>query len=1147
MFLCLRPKFLNKIQLYMKRCPTLIAIGTMLLMTACNDDYFNKNNDHEYSDYIGFNVNVTGDQFQSRATGTTPSHGSRRLTIDATGASIGDRPLYLLTEISSDYPEVVREAEPKAESRGVELNTANLEEIRVSAVVFDGEWGATDFAPQPYMNNDLVDLTSGWNTGRYWPRENDWIRFYAHGPADVLSTSPNDIGGIPFPEGANEPSFAYTVPDNVADQKDLLVASAQYKGDKCEKAHLEFGHALTAVEIKISEEVEGFTLTSLTISGLQNEGTYTYKWAEEYVDAGTGNNGDGNSDTPTHDAGSWTGQDGSATYTVFPRPAKEGETQTSELELNGNGADLTADGMLLLLMPQTLSDEAKIELKGIDFTGEAVTLSAMIGGTDAQGKAKQWEAGKRVVYTLTFDSYRIEYHLEVTPTKSVNDNGYYISPYHGETAVPFTVNCYKQTVSAGGTIDEGPTAVAWEIDSETRPWWVDQITTSGIGSGTGDTPFTVTGTYSVLPNLTSSTSHSRLSSQSIKGSEAAPWDLSADAEYSGTPRNTANCYMVSAPGWYTFPLVYGNAIKDGSPNPESYLGDTSTDTESATSLFTGIVDARNYSKTAKLADGTEVQIPIYTLKDFFGSYSDIITTPWIVSNNNRGGKYSPGEVEVLWQDEPCLISDVKLNEEGDYIIFRVREESINEGNAVISLNIPDDNDKSMWSWHIWVTDQIDGLSGDFSNPVAMTNRMVTANYDADATTASGLGKTSENLFYLMHSNLGGCDADKKKYTEALAGIRFKIMENDVEVVENKAERIHLIIDNAFLNVGVSGTEITMPYNAPYYQFGRKDPMLPGWPGANPNAEKNDDPDSKPFYKHNREKGRYGEKFVSENRDFQVYKATYIDHHMSLIRYPNVFFKGTSDINIYSGETPRYPNLLYHLYTDESDGEGENGELVKGRQIYINKWNAKCNKLPIFTFYNKDAASLYSIFKEVMDFGVTKTVYDPCPPGYEIPRIDAFSGTTFSSLNVNNWTTSNLVNVANIIKPGPYGDYEAIGFYTSPMPSTGTGTGSVFYVRALGHRNHLGEVSEYNNYGSAFTASPICAQWTGTNNVLNTYFQFEAGRFCYTGSGWMRPFSSSAFDLAFPVIPAMTNGNPSTTTINGSTNWGGDHSDLEVGF
>ena len=35
-------------------------------------------------------------------------------------------------------------------------------------------------------------------------------------------------------------------------------------------------------------------------------------------------------------------------------------------------------------------------------------------------------------------------------------------------------------------------------------------------------------------------------------------------------RNTANCYVVNAPGHYRLPLVYGNAITNGSLNSSCY-------------------------------------------------------------------------------------------------------------------------------------------------------------------------------------------------------------------------------------------------------------------------------------------------------------------------------------------------------------------------------------------------------------------------------------------------------------------------------------------------------------------------------------------------------------------------------------------------
>ncbi len=38
-----------------------------------------------------------------------------------------------------------------------------------------------------------------------------------------------------------------------------------------------------------------------------------------------------------------------------------------------------------------------------------------------------------------------------------------------------------------------------------------------------------------------------------------------------TAMNTANCYIINAPGRYSLPLVYGNAIKNGATNSSAYI------------------------------------------------------------------------------------------------------------------------------------------------------------------------------------------------------------------------------------------------------------------------------------------------------------------------------------------------------------------------------------------------------------------------------------------------------------------------------------------------------------------------------------------------------------------------------------------------
>jgi NADPH2:quinone reductase len=60
-----------------------------------------------------------------------------------------------------------------------------------------------------------------------------------------------------------------------------------------------------------------------------------------------------------------------------------------------------------------------------------------------------------------------------------------------------------------------------------------------------------------------------LKAATAKGSETTPYNLSNNTG-GNTVENTANCYVVNAPGYYSLPLVYGNAIKNSATNASAY-------------------------------------------------------------------------------------------------------------------------------------------------------------------------------------------------------------------------------------------------------------------------------------------------------------------------------------------------------------------------------------------------------------------------------------------------------------------------------------------------------------------------------------------------------------------------------------------------
>ena len=130
-----------------------------------------------------------------------------------------------------------------------------------------------------------------------------------------------------------------------------------------------------------------------------------------------------------------------------------------------------------------------------------------------------------------------------------------------------------------------------------------------------------------------------LQKQEPQGTTDSPYDLSQGGE-------TANCYMVDAPGTYKLPLVYGNAMN----NSTAYQG-------------------------------------------FFDYKNNKITSPDI-----SGVK----DCILVWSDAFYLFKNVHLSNDGKFLIFTLDKDYMQQANAIVAAR--DVNGTIMWSWHIWVTD-----------------------------------------------------------------------------------------------------------------------------------------------------------------------------------------------------------------------------------------------------------------------------------------------------------------------------------------------------------------------------------------------------------------------------------------------------------
>lgn len=237
--------------------------------------------------------------------------------------------------------------------------------------------------------------------------------------------------------------------------------------------------------------------------------------------------------------------------------------------------------------------------------------------------------------------------------------------YSGGTK-SYSITSYKQNSS--GTKSK---AAAWTATYDTdgdgvfddsKPSWLTAFTASGDGSTTASNYSATVSAQSAM-SPTSASASAILAAATAVGSSSDYYDLSTNGGSSSM--TTANCYMVHAPGYYKLPLVYGNAIKNGSTNTSAY---NPSGTSSATFL-----------------------------KPFLNHAGSGITDPYLKNNSA-----TPDGATLIWQDAAGLIKKNSLAIDGDYLKFQIPSDAIAEGNAVIAAT---KSGTVVWSWHIWVTPQ----------------------------------------------------------------------------------------------------------------------------------------------------------------------------------------------------------------------------------------------------------------------------------------------------------------------------------------------------------------------------------------------------------------------------------------------------------
>lgn len=220
--------------------------------------------------------------------------------------------------------------------------------------------------------------------------------------------------------------------------------------------------------------------------------------------------------------------------------------------------------------------------------------------------------------------------------------------------------------ASGTDVGVGWTATFLEDDktewSSTPPSWLTAFTKRDYAGSVTNKRYT--GSMSVN-NYTEPQTWKGPTTASGNTTKATAIDLSLKDIYGNNiSRTTANCYVVTKPGWYKFPCVYGNALKNGAKNESAYKN----------------------NNTAPNA-----------LKNFVRHDGNAITDPWIPSN------VTVNQAKILWMDANNLVTNVSYDSSEKFIYFYVP--SGQHANAVIAAEQADGT--IVWSWHIWMIEGID--------------------------------------------------------------------------------------------------------------------------------------------------------------------------------------------------------------------------------------------------------------------------------------------------------------------------------------------------------------------------------------------------------------------------------------------------------
>lgn len=338
--------------------------------------------------------------------------------------------------------------------------------------------------------------------------------------------------------------------------------------------------------------------------------------------------------------------------------------------------------------------------------------------------------------------------------------------------------------------------------------------------------------------------------------------------------------------------------------------------------------------------------------------------------------------------------------------------------------------------------------------------------DDDDKTIKVQGHEAHRIFDVMPVNLGWCsgaDDDIIYYKERTCTVRFTFTDKD----GMKRTEVRNIVKKSHI-------ALTRGYN-PYYQWGRKDPFTAV-------AFDSDDKSSVNVETWISQDWSYG-------RQNPMPLTTFTD-------YFGIVHSGKLENRYHTRDALGY--LIQYPYAWHNPPREEKGDgFVSINKTYVNLWEGRPGVDP--------------------DAPILKTVYDPCPVGYQVPHINMFSGFTTTGLDSSNeseWydvRSNNILNYDNgSVEGGPYARilYE---FYTNPDKTQSI----IFPINGYRDWDGDGNVYHFGLKGYAWAAGNYTQN---DRNFFNFEFAHDDHNKLDLDSAYIRPRNVFYSCDGFPVRP-----------------------------